>query len=272
MTSKTSGGKVKRRHRRMVLLLYRHLAVQAIAVSLGVFMFGAGIWGLLNLPSLLCSALYICAVAVWAFWGSRYVVYIGLQALGFTFVAVLALVGSLMMLAERGHVSTAAVLLASYVASAVALAVVGVRRWRRGPSGFLARPVNWEKGTYDVGALAAFFFDAKLGQAQKSELTTDGDRPWLKKRGWLVYLLLFSAPIITALLIAHDGNSDTVLAAYILALIFGFGAVGEWIMCGWFWWWGRTSGRPMLVKQFAHRCHRRGAHRSGGDEATTRQH
>lgn len=256
MKSKTRGSKAKKRDRYKVLLLYRHLAVQAIGVSLGVFMCGTGIWGFLSLPSLLAPALYACAVVVWAVWGSRYVVYIGLQALGFTFIAVLALLGSLMTLVERGQVSAAVVLLVSYVASAVILAVVGVRRWRSGPSGFLARPVNWEKGTYDVGALAAFFFDAKLGQAGRSELATDEDRVGLRKQGWLVYLLLFSTPIITALLITRDGSADIVLMAYILALIFGFGAVGEWIICGWFWRWGRMRGRSMLVKQFAHRYRR----------------
>jgi hypothetical protein len=256
MTSKTSGSKAKRRDTRKVLLLYRHLAVQALGVSLVVFMCGTGIWGLLSLPSLLAPSLYACAVVVWAIWGSRYVVYIGLQAAGFTFIAVLALLASLRTLMERGQVSAAVVLLVSYVASAVALAVVGVRRWRNGPSGFIARPVNWEKGTYDVGALAAFFFDAKLGRARRSELATNEDRAWLKKRGWLVYLLLFSTPIGTAFLITRDGNTDIVLTAYILALICGFLAVGAWIMCGWFWRWGRASGRPMLVKQFAHRYRR----------------
>jgi len=253
MTSKTSGSKAKRRDKRKVLLLYRHLAVQALAVSLGVFMCGTGIWGLLSLPSLLSPALYACAVVVWAVWGSRYVVYMGLQAAGFTFVALLALLGSLKTLVERDQASAAVVLLVSYVASTVALAVVVARRWCRGPSGFIIRPVDWENGTYDLGAWAAFFFDAKLGQAGRSELATDKDRAWLKKRGWLVYLLLFSTPIVTALLITRDGNADTVLAAYFLALIFGFGAVSEWIICGWFWKWERKHNRPMLVKQFAHR-------------------
>lgn len=253
MTSKTSEDKAEKRDRRKVLLLYRHLAVQALGVSLGVFMCGTGVWGLLSLPSLLAPVPYACAVVVWAVWGSRYVVYIGLQAAGFTFIAVLALLASLMTLVERDQVSAAVVLLVSYVASAVTLAVFGLRRWRRGPSGFSARPVNWKKGTYDVGALAAFFFNAKLGRAGRSELATDEDRVWLKKRGWLVYLLLFSTPIVTAFLITRDGNTDIVLTSYILALICGFLAVGAWIMCGWFWRWERKHNRPMLVKQFAHR-------------------
>ena len=257
MKSKKGESGIKKRDRQKVLLLYRYLAVQALAVSLGVFMFGAGAWGFLSLPSLLAPSLYACAVVVWAVWGSRYVAYIGLQAAGFTLIAVFALLDSLRTLVRNGQVSVAVVLLISYVASAMALAVVGIRRWRKDPRGFIIRPVDWEKGTYDAAALAAFFFNAKLGRAERSELATDRDRAWIKKRGWLVYLVLFLTPIVTALLITRGINMDTVLMSYILALICGFGAVGEWVICGWFWRWGRKFGRPMLVKQFVHRYRRK---------------
>jgi hypothetical protein len=135
-----------------------------------------------------------------------------------------------------------------------ALAIVGVRRWRDGPSGFLARPANWDKGTYDVGALAAFFFGARFGEVRQSELATDSDRAWLKKRGWLIYLVLFSTPIVAAVTVTRGVNAGALpLSKYILALLSGLGAVSEWVMCNWYWKWGHTRGCPMLVKQFAHR-------------------
>jgi hypothetical protein len=167
------------------------------------------------------------------------------------------LLSTLAALKEAELVSASDILITGYIASMAVFVIGGARRWRSGPRGFLARPANWNKGTYDVGALAAFFFGVRLGQAEQSDLATDDDKTWFKKHGWLLYSVLFLTPIVAAWVLTHGVDAGALpWIMYCIALFSGLAAANGWIMCGWYWKWGRARGCPMLVKQFAHRYKR----------------
>ena len=247
-----------KRKKREKYLLFRHLALWALAVPIMMWMFGGPALGLTNPWLLLIGVLYGCIVLVWAFRGVRFIAYVGLQALGSTVVSVLSLWSSLKISNAADQKNMSIVLLIGYLTAILALGIVGTRRLqRKGVTGFLARPINWRQGTYDLGKLVAFYRDTDLGQVETSELMDAKDRAGMRKWGWVIYLLLFLAPIAVAAIITRSiGGEFLPLIFYVMSLVMGFSAVGLWLLYNWFWQWEREHSRPMLVKQFTHRYYR----------------
>ena len=240
--------------RHVMYFLFRHLFILAFAIPALMWIFGGTFLGFANVWLLLVSASYSCVVVLWALRGARFITYIGLQAVGATCVSALCLLGSWVSLNAAGQTSIAIVFVVAYVLIMVTLVAIGARRWSRNPPDFLNRPADWQKGEYDLGELTAFYSSAKRGRSGASSLMNSKDRTVLNRFGWLIYLLLFLTPITTALIAGLRISRDFLpLASYMLAMLVGSGAVGQWIACGWFWKWERKHNRPMLVKQFAHR-------------------
>lgn len=244
----------KERERQHRYLLFRHLVVLAIAGVVLMWAIGAGIWGITSPVALLLAGGYFCVVLVWTCRGSRLAAYYSLVGIACSIVSVL---GSYLLCRELGAPGkwdVAVVWLTGYLLAIMALTlrvVIWLRRRRL--TGFLARPVDWEKGTYDLGRWAAFFRYADWGMPEESELLDEEDRAGLEKRGGLIGLLLFLAPIALALTVTHDDVIDGPVGVYVMSVLMGAGAVTMWALCVWFLLWEREQGRPMLVKQFVDR-------------------